>query len=154
MYNEGVMPSSHPIHCWPLFLPSVFPSIRVFSKESVPLWPMTVWDVLSVLGSLLSSCVDTPGLEARRGTPCNVPRQENVWSSRDTRKLTHKVLSLLRCKSLLLLMLRRLAGLKARGCQTEERGCKCQTFSISLLSGKRNSAIFFPFLYTNLKRVF
>ena len=32
---ESVMPSSHLILCCPLlFLPSVFPSIRVFSKES------------------------------------------------------------------------------------------------------------------------
>ena len=33
---ESVMPSNHLILCHPLlFLPSVFPSIRVFSKESV-----------------------------------------------------------------------------------------------------------------------
>ena len=36
MSIESVMPSSHPILCRPLLLlPSVFPSIRVFSKESV-----------------------------------------------------------------------------------------------------------------------
>ena len=33
---ESVMPSNHLIHCCPLLLlPSIFPSIRVFSKESV-----------------------------------------------------------------------------------------------------------------------
>ena len=32
---EPVMPSNHLILCRPLLLPSVFPSIRVFSKESV-----------------------------------------------------------------------------------------------------------------------
>ena len=33
---ELVMPSNHLIHCHPLFLlPSIFPSIRVFSNESV-----------------------------------------------------------------------------------------------------------------------
>ena len=33
---ELVMPSNHLIHCHPLLLlPSIFPSIRVFSKESV-----------------------------------------------------------------------------------------------------------------------
>ena len=32
---ESVMPSSHLILCHPLFLPSVFPSIRVFSNKSV-----------------------------------------------------------------------------------------------------------------------
>ena len=33
---ESVMPSNHPILCYPLLLlPSIFPSIRVFSNESV-----------------------------------------------------------------------------------------------------------------------
>ena len=38
---ELVMPSNHLILCCPLLLlPSIFPSIRVFSKESVlPIWP-------------------------------------------------------------------------------------------------------------------
>ena len=43
---------------------------------------------------------------------------------------------------------------KARGLQTEEIGCKCQTFVISLLSGRRKQATsvsFFPLLYTDLK---
>ena len=36
MSIEPVMPSNHLILCYPLlFLPSIFPSIRVFSKESV-----------------------------------------------------------------------------------------------------------------------
>jgi len=42
MSIESVMPSNHLILCHPfLLLPSIFPSIRVFSKESVPLirWP-------------------------------------------------------------------------------------------------------------------
>ena len=42
MSTESVMPSSHLILCSPLFLlPSIFPSIRVFSNESVfPIrWP-------------------------------------------------------------------------------------------------------------------
>ena len=34
MSIESVMPSSHLILCLPLLLPSVFPSIRVFSSES------------------------------------------------------------------------------------------------------------------------
>ena len=33
--NESVMPSNHLILCHPLFLPSILPSIRVFSNESV-----------------------------------------------------------------------------------------------------------------------
>ena len=32
---ESVMPSNHLIFCCPLLLPSVFPSIRIFSSESV-----------------------------------------------------------------------------------------------------------------------
>ena len=37
MSNKLVMPSSYLILCRPLpFLPSIFPSIRVFSNESVP----------------------------------------------------------------------------------------------------------------------
>ena len=42
MSIESVMPSNHLIFCHPLLLlPSIFPSIRVFSNESVPhiRWP-------------------------------------------------------------------------------------------------------------------
>ena len=50
----------------------------------------------------------------------------------------------------------RVTGRKARGFQTEEIGCKCQTFFLSPLSvrKKQTSVIFFPLLYTNLKRGF
>ena len=34
MSIESAMPSNHPILCRPLLLPSIFPSIRVFSNES------------------------------------------------------------------------------------------------------------------------
>ena len=34
-YSNSVMPSNHLLLCHPLLLPSVFPSIRVFSNESV-----------------------------------------------------------------------------------------------------------------------
>ena len=34
MSIESVMPSNHPILCRPLLLPSIFPSIRIFSNES------------------------------------------------------------------------------------------------------------------------
>ena len=34
MFNESVMPSYRLILCCPLFLPSIFPSIRVFPNES------------------------------------------------------------------------------------------------------------------------
>ena len=40
MNTESVMPSNHLILCHPLLLlPSIFPSIRVFSKESILWWP-------------------------------------------------------------------------------------------------------------------
>ena len=40
MSIESVMPSNHFILCHPLLVPSVFPSIKVFSKESVLIrWP-------------------------------------------------------------------------------------------------------------------
>ena len=35
MFIESLMPSNHLILCHPLLLPSIFPSIRVFSNESV-----------------------------------------------------------------------------------------------------------------------
>ena len=41
MFNESVMPSNHLVLCRLLLLPSIFPSIRVFSSESaLPIrWP-------------------------------------------------------------------------------------------------------------------
>ena len=41
MSIKSVLPSSHLIFCHPLLLPSIFPSIRFFSNESVLLirWP-------------------------------------------------------------------------------------------------------------------
>ena len=40
MSIESVMPSNHLMLCHPLLLPSIFPSIRVFSNESVLIrWP-------------------------------------------------------------------------------------------------------------------
>ena len=41
MSIESVMPSNHLIFCRPLLLPSIFPSIRVFSNESAlcTRWP-------------------------------------------------------------------------------------------------------------------
>ena len=76
--RELVMPSNHLILCLPLLLPSIFPSIRVFSNESAlrMKWPkdwsfslnispsnehsglisfrMDLWDLLAVQGTLKS----------------------------------------------------------------------------------------------------
>ena len=52
MSIEPVMPSNHPILCCPLhLLPSVFPSIRVFSNESVLRirWPKD-WSFSFIIG--------------------------------------------------------------------------------------------------------
>ena len=48
MSIESVMPSNHLILCHPLLpLPSVFPSIRVFSKESILcVWWPTFWSFI------------------------------------------------------------------------------------------------------------
>ena len=43
----SLMPSNHLILCRPLLLPSIFPSIRVFSNELALQWTMekTIWEV-------------------------------------------------------------------------------------------------------------
>ena len=64
MSIESVMPSNHLILCRPLLLPSVFPSIRVFSDESVlhirwsKYWSFSIspWPVISDFGSLKECC--------------------------------------------------------------------------------------------------
>ena len=76
MSNESVMPSSHLILCPPLFLlPSIFPSIKVFSNESVlrMRWP-NYWSFsFSISPSnehpgLISSRMDWLDLLAVQGT--------------------------------------------------------------------------------------
>ena len=63
MYVESVMPSSHLIICQPLLLPSVFPSIRVFSNESVLhiRWPKSWSFSFSIIPSK-----EIPGLTSFR----------------------------------------------------------------------------------------
>ena len=75
MSIESVMPSNHPTLCHPLLLPSVFPSIRVFSNESVLMrWPK-YWSVsFSISPSneysgLISFRMDCLYLVAVQGTP-------------------------------------------------------------------------------------
>ena len=61
---ESVMPSSHLIHCRPLLLlPSIFPSIRVFSNESALhiRWPK-YWS----FSFNISPCNEHPGLTSFR----------------------------------------------------------------------------------------
>ena len=76
MSNESVMPSSHLILCSPLLLlPSIFPSIRVFSNESVfPIrWPKYWSFSFSIIPSeehswLISFRMDRLDLLAVQGT--------------------------------------------------------------------------------------
>ena len=73
---ESVMPSNHLILCHPLFLlPSIFPSIRVFSNESILhiRWPKYWSFSLSISSSneysgLTSFRIDWPDLFAVQGT--------------------------------------------------------------------------------------
>ena len=77
MSTESVMPSSHLILCCPpLFLPSIFPSIRVFSNESVLHigWPKYWSFSFSISPSneysvLISFRIDWLDLLAVQGTP-------------------------------------------------------------------------------------
>ena len=57
MSIESVMPSNHLILCCPLLLPSVFPSIRVFSDESV----------LSIRWPSIRTSASTSGLPVNSG---------------------------------------------------------------------------------------
>ena len=68
---EPVMPSNHLILCHPfLLLPSVFPSIRVFSNESVLCirWPKYWSFSFSINSGLISFRMDWLDLLAVRGT--------------------------------------------------------------------------------------
>ena len=73
---KSVMPSNHLVLCHPLLLPSIFPSIRVFSNESVLLirWPKYWSFSFSMSPSdeypgLISFRMDWFDLLAIQGTP-------------------------------------------------------------------------------------
>ena len=64
MSTESVMPSNHLILCHPLlFLPSIFPSIRVFSNESTL---YIRWPKYSSLNLSISPSKEHPGLVSFR----------------------------------------------------------------------------------------
>ena len=75
MFIESVMPSNHLILCHPLLPPSIFPSIRVFSNESVlhMRWPK-YWSFsfsissFNELSGLISFRMDWFDLLAVQGT--------------------------------------------------------------------------------------
>ena len=76
MSTESVMPSNHPVLCRPLLLlPSIFPSIRVFSNESALCirWPKS-WSFSfnispsNIYSGLISFRIDNFDLLAVQGT--------------------------------------------------------------------------------------
>ena len=82
------MPSKHIIHCRPLLLPSIFPSIRVFSSESVLCirWPK-YWGFNFSISSfnefsgLISFRIDWFSLFAVQGTLKNLLQHHNSKAS-------------------------------------------------------------------------
>ena len=75
MSIASVMPSNHLILCHPLLLPSILPSIRVFSNELVlPIWWPKYWSFSFSIGpsseylGLISFRIDWLDLLAVQGT--------------------------------------------------------------------------------------
>ena len=89
MFTKAVMPSNHLIFCHPLlFQPSIFPSIRGFSNDSVLLlrWPKYWSFRFSISPSseypgLISFKVDWFDLHAVQGTPKSVLQYRNSKAS-------------------------------------------------------------------------
>ena len=89
MSTESVMPSNHLILCHPLILlPSIFPSIRVFSSESVFLnrWPKYQSFSFSISPSngysgLISFRMDWFDLLAVQGTLKSLPQHHSLKAS-------------------------------------------------------------------------
>ena len=87
MSIESVMPPNHLILCHPLLLPSIFPSIRVFSNESVVCirWP-TYWSFsFSISPSnehlgLISFRMDWLDLLAVQGTLKSLLQHHSSWA--------------------------------------------------------------------------
>ena len=86
MSVESVMPSNHLILCHPLLLPSIFPSIRVFSNESVLRirWPKYWSFNFSISPSneysgLISFRADWFDLLAVQGTPKSLLQHHNFY---------------------------------------------------------------------------
>ena len=63
MSIKSVIPSNHLIFCRPLLLPSIFPSIRVFSNESVP---CITWPKYCCISFSISPSNEHPGLVSFR----------------------------------------------------------------------------------------
>ena len=88
MSMESVMPSNHLILCHPLFLPSIFPSTRIFSDESVLhiRWPKYWSFSFSISPSneysgLISFRIDWLDLLAAQGTLKSLLQHHNSKTS-------------------------------------------------------------------------
>ena len=99
MSIESVIPSKHLILCHPLlFLPSIFPSIRVFSNESVLhiRWPKD-WSFSvspsSEYSGLISFRIDWFDLLAAQGTLKSLFQHHNNLKASVLQRLAHRVQS-------------------------------------------------------------
>ena len=88
MFIELVMPSNHLILCRPLLLPSIFPSIRIFSNESVLRirWPKYRnfgfrISPPSEYSGLISFRMDWLALLAVQGTLKSLPQHHSLKAS-------------------------------------------------------------------------
>ena len=94
MSIESVMPSNHLILCCPLLLlPSIFPSIRVFSNESAVKWPKYWSFSFNISPSsehpgLISFRMDWLDLLAVQGTLKSLLQHHN-WASLVAQRLKH-----------------------------------------------------------------
>ena len=78
MSIESVMPLKHIILCHPLLLPSIFPNIRVFSNESVPL---NNWSKYSSFSFSISPSNLHPGLISFRMDWLDLPAVQGTLKS-------------------------------------------------------------------------
>ena len=99
MSIESVIPTKHLILCHPLlFLPSIFPSIRVFSNESVLhiRWPKD-WSFSvspsSEYSGLISFRIDWFDLLAAQGTLKSLFQHHNNLKASVLQRLAHRVQS-------------------------------------------------------------
>ena len=94
MSIKSVMPSNHLILCCPLLLlPSIFPSIRVFSNESAVKWPKYWSFSFNISPSnehpgLISFRMDWLDLLAVQGTLKSLLQHHN-WASLVAQRLKH-----------------------------------------------------------------
>ena len=97
MSIESVMPSNHLILCCPLlFPPSIFPSIRVFSNESVlHIRQPKYWS----FNFSISPCSEHPGLISFRmdlvGSPCSPRDSQESFPTPQFKSINSLVLSFL-----------------------------------------------------------